>query len=334
MLDERKASVLQAVVEEYIETAQPVGSSHVVKAGLPVSSATVRNEMALLERDGYLIQPHTSAGRIPTDKGYRFFVDHLSPGGARLTEAQLQLVRSFFTTAHGELEEMLHDTSRLLSLLTDYAAVVAVGPGREAATVRSVQLVGLTERVALLVVVLSNGTVEKRTLELRQPPDDARLAGASAHLAGQLVGRTLAQVGAVPSTGDPGTDGVVDTALAALSSRPEAELEHLFVGGASRMAAAFDAVETVRQVLTTLEQQYVVVTLLRDLADRGLTVAIGSETGLDQLAECAIVVAPYQAEGSATGTIGVVGPTRMNYARALAAVTVVSQRLGRHLGEG
>ena len=334
MLDERKASILRAVVEEYIETAQPVGSSHVVRtASVSVSSATVRNEMAVLEREGYLVQPHTSAGRIPTDKGYRFFVDHLAPPGA-LPSAQRQLVRTFFNTAHGELEQMLHDTSQLLSVLTDYAAVVAMGPAREQATIRAVQLVGLTERVALLVVILSNGAVEKRTLELGSSTDEVRLGAASSHLSSHLAGGTLAQPGSVPATGDAPTDAIVDAALSSLAGGPDPEPEHVFVGGASRMAAAFDAVDTVRRVLTTLEQQYVVVTLLRDVIDRGLTVAIGTETGLDQLAECALVVAPYEVEGASSGTIAVLGPTRMKYSQALAAVTVVSNRLGHRLREG
>ena len=147
MLDERKAAILRAVVEEHIETAQPVGSAHVARAArLRVSSATVRNEMALLEREGYLAQPHTSAGRIPTDKGYRFFVDQLTEPG-HLGAGQTQQVREFFARAHGELEQMLHDTSRLLSNLTQYAGVV-VGPPHEAATIRAAQVVSLGPRVA------------------------------------------------------------------------------------------------------------------------------------------------------------------------------------------
>src|SRR5437763_8111261 len=122
-LDERKAAILRAIVEEHISTAQPVGSQTIARSrGLGVSSATVRNEMAVLEREGYLVQPHTSAGRIPTDKGYRFFVDPLAPPG-KLGATQRQQVQDFFARTHGELEQMLHDTSRLLSQLTDYAAV-------------------------------------------------------------------------------------------------------------------------------------------------------------------------------------------------------------------
>jgi len=335
MLDERKAAILRTVVEEYIETAQPVGSGHVVKAAeVRASAATVRNEMAILERDGYLTQPHTSAGRVPTDQGYRFFVDHLTAPGT-LQPAKLRQVRDFFATAHGELEQILHDTSRFLSNLTDCAAVV-VGPPHQAADVRSVQVVGLASHVALVVVVLSNGVVEKRTLELADQADHDRLAAVTAHLSAQLVGHTLSSISdldALPPTGDAIVDGVVVAGLASLGGGQDEEIDQVFVGGASRMAAAFDAVETVRGVLAILEQQLVVVTLLKDVIDKGLSVAIGAEHGNRSLSECAVVVAPYQL-GDGGGTVGVVGPTRMNYPHALAAVALVSQRLGRYLNEG
>ena len=332
-LDDRKADILRAVVEEYIDTAQPVGSSRIVQSGsLHVSPATVRNELSVLEREGYLTQPHTSAGRIPTEKGYRFFVDQLTPKGS-LQPAQRAAIQSFFNTTHGALEQMLHDTSRLLSNLTSYAAVV-VGPPHEAAHVRSVQLVGLAPRVALLVAVLSNGVVEKRSLELDEDTGDETLAAASAHLAASLVGRTFGEDLTPPPSRDASVDAVVGDALAQLRRGHDDELDHVFVGGASRMASAFDAVGTVGQVLQILEQQYVVVTLLKDVLDRGLSVAIGSEVGHESLAECSVVVAPYEVEGEAAGTIGVVGPTRMKYPQALAAVALVSQRLGRRLSEG
>jgi heat-inducible transcriptional repressor len=331
-LDDRKAAILQAVVREYIETAQPVGSAHVSRTGLGVSPATVRNEMALLEREGYLIQPHTSAGRVPTDKGYRFFVDQLTTPGA-LAPTQRQQVRDFFAHAHGEIEQMLHDTSRLLSNLTDYAAVV-IAPAHEGAVVRSVQLVGLGPRVVLAVAVLSNGSVEKRTLELTHDIGDERVAAAGAHLALHLTARTLAGLAVdIPATGDVATDDLVRRAQHAFTPDHDAESDHVFVGGASRMVAAFDAVETVRRVLALLEQQYVVVGLLQDLLDRGLTVSIGAEMGVESLAECAVVVAPYDVEGERAGTIGVLGPTRMHYPEAMAAVAVVSERLSRRFSE-
>src|SRR5205823_10574279 len=208
MLDDRKAAVLRAVVREYIETAQPVGSTHVARTTeLGVSPATVRNEMAALER----------------------------------------------------------------------------------ATVRSVQVVGLAHQVAMVVVVLSNGSVEKATLELDDDLGDERLAAAGSHLTAHLEGKSLAEDTPVPATGDRRLDGLVDAVLAALGAPAERDHDHVFVGGASRMAAAFDAVETVRQVLAILEQQYVVVSLLREVIDTDgehrLSVSIGTELGLQSLAE-------------------------------------------------
>lgn len=337
MLDDRKAAILRAVVEEYIQTAQPVGSAAVSRIpDLTVSSATVRNEMGVLEREGYLIQPHTSAGRIPTDKGYRFFVDHLDPAG-RLDPGQTQKVRTFFAKAHGELERMLGDTSKLLSGLTDYAAVV-VREG-EPARVRSIQLVGLAPRVVLAVVVLATGAVDKRTIELspdEPEPSEGQISAASVHLASQLTGEVLGRQHAILGTGDAVVDRLVSAAVESLL-RGEAigdERSQVFVGGAARMAEAFDAVATIRQVLDILEQQFVLVTLIRDVLDRGLSVSIGAEHGVQPLAECSIVVAPYRVEGERAGTVGILGPTRMHYDHALAAVAVVSRRLGQTLSEG
>lgn len=337
-LDDRKSSILRAVVEEYISTAQPVGSGHVAAApGVAVSPATVRNDMATLEQDGFLAQPHTSAGRIPTEKGYRYFVDHLT-GEAILDRASKQQVRAFFDRAHGELERVLADTSRLLSDLTNTTAVV-VGPPHETATVRSVQVVGLNARVALLVAVFSNGTVEKHTVESAEPVEPGLLADAGAHLTAELSGHHLDQIGSVSAPGRPELDAFINRLARSTSgkgTRRDADLapDQVYVGGAARVASAFEAVDTVRQVLTILEEQLVVVTLLRDVLDRGLSVAIGSETGMAPLAECALVVAPYEVDGEPAGSVGVLGPTRMDYPQALASVAVVSRRLGRRLSEG
>ena len=333
-LDARKAAILNAVVTEYIGSAQPVGSQHVVDApGVSVSSATVRSDMAALERDGFLAQPHTSAGRIPTDKGYRFFVDHLGRPGS-LDSVGRKQVRQFFDHAHGEIESMLERTSGLLADLTDCTAMV-VGPSHESAVIRSVQLVGLGPRLALLVAVLADGAVQKQSIEFGEEIDERRLSDAAARLAAHSLGVPMTQVpDQVPGTGDRATDAVLSIAVDALHALGGAEAtEQLFVGGSSRMAAAFDAVDTVRSVLSILEQQLVVVTLLRDILDTGLTVAIGTEHGVEPLASCAIVVMPVSIDGEEAGTIGLLGPTRMNYPLALAAARVVGDRLGERLSE-
>ena len=333
MLDERKAAILRAVVEEYIDTAQPVGSAHVVRsAAVRVSSATVRNDMAALEQEGYLRQPHTSAGRIPTEKGYRFFVDNLGQPAALRRQDAVQ-VRSFFEQAHGELEEMLRDTSRLLGDLTTYAGVV-VGPTSGDTTVRSVQVVGITNAAALVVVVLSSGAVEKHTIELPDGAGEERLGAASAHLSAHLTGASRHRLPAMTATGDVTTDEICARAAAGLAAGTGEAPDQVFVGGQSQVARAFDAIETVREVLGVLEQQYVVVTLLRDVIDRGLQVAIGTETGMAPLADCSLIVAPYHAEGEPAGSIGVLGPSRMDYQQAIATVAVVSRRLSDRLSDG
>lgn len=330
MLDERKTAILRAVVQEYIATAQPVGSTHIANApGVQVSSATVRNEMAVLEQEGYLAQPHTSAGRVPTDKGYRFYVDHMATPG-RLEPVAQQRVGEFFDSSHGRLEELLHQTTNLLAQVTRHAALV-VGPRAERATVRSVQVVSLSQKLATVVAVLSNGTVENEVIELPADTSDVRLAAASAHLQAHLSGSSLEASVTVPATGDRELDAVCDAAQRSLG---RAHDEPVFVGGAASMAHAFDTVDTVRSVLRTLEQQYVMVSLVRDVLNRGLSVAIGAEHGVEPLVACSVVVKPVVVDGEQVGTVGVLGPTRMDYPQALATVEAVSDGLSRRLGEG
>ncbi len=331
MLEERKAAILKAVVEEYIQTAQPVGSGHVANApGVRVSPATVRNELVQLEKQGYLQQPHTSAGRVPTDKGYRFFVDSLDM--PTLGQAQSEVVKSFFDHSHGELERLLSETTSLLADLTDCAAVV-VGPITQSATVRSIQVVRVVKHAAVVVAVLSNASVEKATIELGDDVADNTVDDVSALLARVLVGRPLGPQDFPPET-PADVCAIASAAIDAIVAAPDLAVDHVFVSGAARMVNAFDAVDKVREVLSVLEHQLVVVTLIRDVLNRGLSVAIGSETGVEPLAECSLVIAPYEVEGQQVGTVGVLGPTRLNYPQALSAVAIVSRRLGDRLSEG
>ncbi len=333
-MDERKAAILKALIEEYVETGQPVGSNTVAReTGLAVSSATVRNEMALLEREGYVTPPHPSAGRVPPDQGYRPFVDHHAP--KELQPGARQEVTSFFATAHHVLEDMLHETSLLLSRITAHAAVV-VGPQPDAARVRSIQLVRLHETSLLVVAVLSNGHVERQFIELAAEVDDSRIGAATVVLETQLRDASLADLPVPRPTGDAATDRLAGQARDALATRytEGRPTEPVFVGGASRIAAdleAFTAGETVGRLLEVLEHQYLVVSLVRDLIDQGVTVRIGSENRLEDLRECSIVLARFDVEGRAAGTVGILGPTRMNYPQAMAAVAAVSRRLGEHL---
>ena len=330
-LNARQAAILEAVVTEYIGTAEPVGSSHVANApGVQVSSATVRSEMVALERDGYLVQPHTSAGRIPTDKGYRFFVDHLTQPGV-LGPAQHEQVCAFFDQVHGEMEDMLDRATGLL-VRADLLCRRGGGPSHETATIRSVQVVGLAPGAG----PAGGGALRRRR---READHRARRRRQRRHAApgrrrvDHPPHRSPRRPAGRPPSGDADVDRVVASAVPLRPHRGSMESDHVFVGGPARLAESFDAVETVRTVLGILEQQLVVVTLLRDVLNRGLSVAIGTEHGYEPLASCAVVVAPVSIDGHELGAVGLFGPTRMDYPRALAAAHVVGERLGERLGE-
>jgi heat-inducible transcriptional repressor len=276
-----------------------------------------------------LVQPHTSAGRIPTEKAYRYFVDALGQG--TLNRPDRRQVTNFFRHIQGEIEHVMRDTASLLSGLTDYAAVV-VDNSTEAATVRSLQVVELAPRIVVAVTVLSNGAVEKQTIELDNDIQAGDVEDARQLVAAALMDRVPSSPAELALSGKTSVDVVAGAVMEAVVV--SVEPDRVYVDGASNVAGAFDAVDSVKRVLTILEQQLVVVSVLTDVLDRGLNVAIGSETGLDRLEDCSVVVAPYEIEGEHAGSIAVLGPTRMHYPQAMAAVAAVSRQLGKRLSEG
>ncbi|MGH9304408.1 MAG: heat-inducible transcriptional repressor HrcA [Acidimicrobiales bacterium] len=338
-LDDRKAAILRSVVTGYVETAQPVGSSQVARdASIDVSSATIRADMAALERDGYLSHPHTSAGRVPTDKGYRFYVDHLS-APLRLGETKQEQVQEFFSRAHNEIEQMLSDTSRLLVELTDCAAVV-VSPDHEKLVIRSALLTRLSARTALLIIVLSNGAVDKQAISVSEESLDEDIEAASNVIHQQLAGQALGHIdlsgGDLAANGRSGIGQLLEECHHALDRRtqPESASDQVYVGGTSRMAERFQAVQQVQAVLSILEQSFIVVGILREVLAQGHSVSIGTENRLQPLSECSLVAAPFESDGEGIGTVAILGPTRMDYPQALAAVALVGQRLSRQLQLG
>jgi len=329
-LDARKATILEAVVVEHIDTAQPVGSSSVAQnADLAVSPATVRTEMVALEREGYLAQPHTSAGRVPTDLGYRYFVDHLEAG--ILGPAQQKQIREFFAHVRGEVEDVLEQTSILLSSITNYTSVV-VGSGHSHASVLSVQLVNLDARHHLLVTVFSDGTVTKHSVFATFEASHLDVSEASKQLNALLIGTTLETKVQVPSRHDAVAKLVREAVATLHAEAPTMEGEQVYIGGSSRVAEVFEGVETVRKVLGILEEELLVVSLVEDILDKGVSVAIGSEHGYEPLSSCAVIVAPVSLEGETIGAVGLLGPTRMKYREVMAAAEAVSQHLTQHFG--
>ena len=330
-MNERKSAILGAVIDEYTETAQPVGSTAVAAAAqVTVSAATVRNEMVTLEREGYLCQPHTSAGRIPTEKGYRFFVDNLD--STALSVTQRHQVSQFFGHLKGEIEQVLQDTAGLLATITNQTAVVVDGSD-DSATVVAVQLVRLSELAVMAVVVLDNGQVTKQTMACDALVSDDAILEVNLLISTALEGHTLGNPTSLNPTGDELVDALAVQIFSSLTA-PDIDGGRVYVEGASRVASSFEAVDSISQVLTILEKQLVVVGLLADVIDRGLTVAIGTETGVGPLSECSLVVSPYEIDGEHAGSIAVLGPTRMNYPQAMSAVSVVSSQLGDRLSEG
>jgi heat-inducible transcriptional repressor len=329
-LDARKATILEAVVVEHIDTAQPVGSSSVAATSeLAVSPATVRTEMVALEREGYLAQPHTSAGRVPTDKGYRYFVDHLEAGV--LGPAQQRQIREFFAHVRGEVEDVLEQTSLLLSRLTNYTSVV-VGSGSSHASILSVQLVNLDARHHLLVTVFSDGSVTKHSVLASYEATPVEVREASRQLNALLIGTTFETKIQVPSRADTVAKLVREGVSVLKAEQPTFEGEQVYIGGSSRVAEVFEGVETVRQVLSILEQELLVVTLVEDILDKGVSVAIGSEHGYEPLSSCAVIVAPVSLDGENVGAVGLLGPTRMKYREVMAAAEAVSKHLTTHFG--
>ena len=331
-LSARKEEILRAVVECYISSASPVGSGTVCDSqDFGVSPATIRKEMLSLEQSGHLHQPHTSSGRVPTEAGYRYFVDALMEPYS-LGPVEGQQISEFFEHAHGELGSVLTSLSSLLAEVTRCAAVV-VGPRADSAVVRSVQLVEISSHVVIVVAVLSTGAVEQRALELDIAPDRGDIEAAADVLARSLVGGPVDAE--VPMEGLPAAVGrLVASAADALRRGVGGLAEHLFVGGHATVVRSFGAVEVAQRILGLLERHYAVVSLLRDIVDRGMRVAIGGETGLVPLSECSVVVSPYLVEGRRAGTIAVLGPTHLNYPQAMATVAVTSRQLGRMLSGG
>jgi heat-inducible transcriptional repressor len=332
-LDERKARLLRAVVHEFIYTAEPVGSkSLTARYSLGVSPATIRNELAVLEEQGYLSHPHTSAGRVPTDRGYRFYVDSLS-GVGELARDQAETIARFFEGA-ADLEETLQRTSLLLSSLTHSTAMVSP-PGLDRSRLRHIELVALGRHVIMLVLIVDSGRVEKRLVETANEVAPEDLEDLRRQLNERLVGERLSRAELVldhMAAEVPSERRALFATLAAAIGQVVGDqtTERVWLGGQANIAdpGAFDGLDTVRRVYEALEQQVLVLRLLQaTLGKDKVSVVIGSENSVEGMEACSLVTSAYLA-GDASGSIGVLGPTRMDYLRTMAAVQAVARYLG------
>jgi heat-inducible transcriptional repressor len=333
-LDRRKLQILRAIVTEYVAGGEPVGSKRVVEAAkLDVSAATVRHEMAALEELGYITQPHTSAGRVPTDRGYRRFVDDLA-GDPRLEGPQRELVQELLGSAR-DVEDLLARTSSVLSQLTRLVSLV-IAPAVETSRCKLIELVGLSPNSALLLLVADTGRVEKRTVELPVATTDSDLDRVRHVLGENVRHRPMGEVHATISglvDGAPNElrDVLRSVAAATATDLSDDTVHHVFVGGRASLAdeAAFERDELSR-VLQLLEQRATLARLLADTSDADQpTVRIGGENEVEDLRATSLVAQRYRMVTA--GSLGVLGPTRMDYAAVLSTVRAVADELQRTL---
>jgi len=336
--DDRRFEVLRAIVADYVATQEPVGSKALVERhNLGVSSATVRNDMAALEDDGYIAQPHTSAGRIPTDKGYRQFVDGIA-SVKPLSGAERRAIQRFLETGV-DLDDVLRRGVRLLAQLTRQVAVVQY-PTLSVSSVRHLEVVALTPARLLLVLITDSGRVDQRIVELGDVVDDAALGRLRQLLGAALEGKRLAEASiAVSELADQAPpelrDAVLRTATVLIETLVEHREERLVLGGTANLTSSSDFTAfpgALRSVLEALEEQVVVLKLLAAAQDYGtVTVRIGHENEAEEMRATSMVSIGYGSSGTVLGGMGVVGPTRMDYPGTIASVSAVARYVGEVL---
>jgi heat-inducible transcriptional repressor len=324
MLEDRRSEILRALVEEHIRSGEPVSSRAIVeRTRLQVSTATVRNDLAALETEGYVIQPHTSAGRIPTAAAYRYYVDHLGPG--RLRSGAQTKINTFFGEVHLELSKLLKATSDLLAEVTDLPSVV-VAPALVGDRVRTLHSVQITADQVLLIVITEGGRVLQQRARVRVPISPRELERAHQLVSAAAVGMDLG--GDLPISDEEIDQLEEPTREAVLTINDGLHLAgaagtEMFIGGTQRLSSVWEDLAAVQRILEVLEREAEVMKILAGAS--GTSIQIGSELTLHDV-DLAVVSKSYEI-GSAGGSVGVIGPMRMNYKRAISAVEEVSREL-------
>ncbi|OBE93238.1 heat-inducible transcriptional repressor HrcA [Mycolicibacterium elephantis] len=337
--EDRRFEVLRAIVADFVATKEPIGSKSLVERhNLGVSSATVRNDMAVLEAEGYITQPHTSSGRVPTEKGYREFVDRIHEVKP-LSSSERRAILSFLESGV-DLDDVLRRAVRLLAQLTRQVAIVQY-PTLTASTVRRLEVVPLTPARVLLVVITDSGRIDQRIVELGDTIDDHELGQLRDLLGQALEGKPLSAASAAVAelaAQLDGTGGLSDAIGRAATVLVETLVEHrderLLLGGTANLTRnTADFGGNLRSVLEALEEQVVVLRLLAAQQEAGkVTVRIGHETEAEEMSTTSVVSTAYGRAGKVYGGMGVLGPTRMDYPGTIANVAAVALYIGEVLG--
>lgn len=336
MLEDRRLAVLRAIVEDYVSTREPVGSKAIVERhALGVSSATIRNDMAFLEEEGYIAQPHTSAGRIPTDFGYRAFVDRLS-GVKPLSSAERRAISDFLAGAV-DLDDVMARSVRLLAQLTRQVALVQY-PSLVQSTVLHIELVRLSESRLLLVLIADTGRVEQRSIDLPAAMTEDEVTALRARLVASAIGERCSDLGdqltPLVDTATPELRPAVAAVVASLIEATADTVEQRIVlGGTANLARYRDSFSiSLEPVLEALEEQVVLLRLLGEVSGE-VTVRIGHENPVEDLQGTSLVATGYGRGDSVVAGVGVVGPTHMDYPGTMASVRAVAQYLSQILDE-
>ena len=331
-MDARKIRILQAIIDDYILTAIPVGSRTISKkyeTGL--SSATIRNEMSDLEELGYLDQPHVSAGRIPSPKAYRLYVDELLKRG-KIKGNDVDSIRNHFSDRASQMEDVISHTAQVLSSLTQYTALV-VSPRERETRIRNLQFVPVSQNSALVVIVTDGGIVRDAVIRIGSEMDADTLYSVSRKLTEQLAGKTLSEARAVMngSMGDLENRKQILTEISHLISNVEEQQGRakIALGGTSKILnfPEYNDVEKAKNFLAVLEGKDRLLQILEQQGQMAFTVRIGPETGIPELSDCSLVTASYRLGDNTHGTIGVLGPTRMQYGHVLSVLSAVGEQL-------
>jgi heat-inducible transcriptional repressor len=337
MLDKRKSAILKEVVYRYITSGMPVGSSTISGSlELGISTATIRNELSRLEEMGYLYHPHTSAGRIPTPMGYRFYVDFLA-GRARLRKEEKEAVVALFSVKTQEMERTLQEATDLLSRLTHSLAMVITPPLRRS-TLKHLDILAMNEGLLMLVLITNNGRVEKKLVEMDAPIPDGSLDKIQNLLNRQLRNKNLSEIAEVDigyARMEPHTRKMIERIVGEIREMLNRdEYEGVYVMGKANLVRAHDNenVQRIEDLMDALEQQCFILNLVKEVADeKQLMVRIGNENLLEELRGFSLVATPYAAGDDQLGTIGVLGPMRMDYARIIPTVDFIARSLSKSL---
>ncbi len=335
MMDERKFRILQAIIDDYILTAVPVGSRTISKKyDMGLSSATIRNEMSDLEELGYLDQPHVSAGRIPSAKAYRLYVDQLLRT-KRIPSDDVGNVQQHFIGRMRQMEDVIDHAAQVLSELTHYTAVVLPPAGAQP-RIRNIQLVPVTNTSALVVIVTDGGIVRDTVISVSEQLDSDALYTISRTLTNQLSGHTLAEATVIlPHLAQNMQENEhLLEGISAFMDHAKGGKSHVAVGGASNMLSypEYSDVEKARNFVSLVETRDKLAEIVAQHGEMAFTVRIGPETGVPEMTDCSIVTATYSTRNGQQGTIGVIGPTRMQYSRVLSILGSMGNQLSMLFG--